>query len=67
MQAILIKEDSVYKTSDYGITEPSAGEVVDPAAIDLVLCHCLFATKRETGLATARAFTINFLCIVGKM
>ena len=67
IQAILIKEDSVYKTSDYGITEPSAGEVVDPAAIDLVFVPLLICDKGETGLATARAFTINFLCIVGKM
>ncbi|HNP22462.1 MAG TPA: 5-formyltetrahydrofolate cyclo-ligase [Panacibacter sp.] len=61
MQAILIKEDSVYKTSDYGITEPSAGEVVDPAAIDLVFVPLLICDKEGNRVGYGKGFYDKFL------
>lgn len=37
LEAILIGEATVYKTNDYGITEPKEGLIFDPQKIDLIL------------------------------
>jgi len=41
MDAMLIDEDTVYRTSNFGVTEPDSTTVVEPEAIDLVFVPML--------------------------
>lgn len=61
MQAVLINEDTVYKTSSYGITEPSEGTVIDPLEIDLVFVPLLVCDKAGNRVGYGRGFYDKFL------
>lgn len=61
MQAALINEDTVYKTSAYGITEPSEAQIIDPLDIDLVFVPLLVCDKKGYRVGYGKGFYDKFL------
>jgi 5-formyltetrahydrofolate cyclo-ligase len=45
MEAVLINEETEYHTNSFGITEPTEGEIVKPALIDLVFTPMIVCDK----------------------
>ena len=61
MQAKLIDEDTVYTTNSYGITEPKAGEIINPIDIDLVFVPLLVCDKQGYRVGYGKGFYDRFL------
>jgi len=61
LKAILIDEETVYKTNNYGITEPKFGEEIDATEIDLVLVPLIIYDKEGFRVGFGKGFYDNFL------
>ena len=61
MQATLIDEDTVYITNSFGITEPKAGEIINPIDIDLVFVPLLVSDKLGYRVGYGKGFYDRFL------
>ncbi|MBG9376482.1 5-formyltetrahydrofolate cyclo-ligase [Panacibacter sp. DH6] len=61
MTALLVNEDTVYYTNQYGITEPKEGIIVDAAAIDLVLVPFLVCDKDGYRVGYGKGFYDRYL------
>lgn len=61
MTALLINEDTVYYTNQYGITEPQKGVAIEPEAIDLVLVPFLICDKNGYRVGYGKGFYDRYL------
>ena len=61
MRAILIDEDTVYTTDEYGITTPKTGEAIDPEAIDIVFVPMLVCDVEGYRVGYGKGFYDRFL------
>lgn len=61
MQAVLIDEDTVYKTNEYGITEPKEGKLIYPTVIDLVLVPMFVCDEEGFRVGYGKGFYDRFL------
>ncbi len=61
MKAVLINEDTVYKTNQYGITEPQSTQTVAVENIDLVLVPNLIVDKKGFRVGYGKGFYDRFL------
>ncbi|MFY7963407.1 MAG: 5-formyltetrahydrofolate cyclo-ligase [Chitinophagaceae bacterium] len=61
MTAILIDEDTVYRTNEYGITEPKFGDKINAAEIDLVLVPLFVCDKQGYRVGYGKGFYDRFL------
>lgn len=61
MQAVLIGEHTVYRTSEYGITEPVDGVTIEPEAIDLVFVPLLVCDNAGYRVGYGKGFYDKFL------
>jgi 5-formyltetrahydrofolate cyclo-ligase len=61
MQAMLIDEDTVYTTSNFGVTEPISDMVVPPAEIDLVFVPMLAYDNQGYRVGYGKGFYDRFL------
>lgn len=61
MKAIMIDEETVYKTNSYGITEPKFGNEVDATEIDLVLVPLIIFDKQGFRVGYGKGFYDKFL------
>ena len=61
MQAILVDEDTVYQTNQWGITEPTSGASLDLSEIDLVLVPLLVFDESGYRVGYGKGFYDRFL------
>lgn len=61
MQAILVDEDSVYQTNQWGITEPKTGETIELSNIDLVLVPLLVFDESGYRVGFGKGYYDRFL------
>ena len=61
MQAIVVTDDTVFEENNYRIPEPAAGEVLDPAMIDVVLLPMLGFDKKGNRVGYGKGFYDRFL------
>ncbi|MDP1842680.1 MAG: 5-formyltetrahydrofolate cyclo-ligase [Sediminibacterium sp.] len=61
MEAILIDEETVYTTNQWGLTEPEAGPVCSPASIDLVLVPLLVFDQSGYRVGYGKGYYDRFL------
>ena len=61
MQAILIDEDTIYKTNEQGITEPKLGEIINPKTIDVTFVPLLVCDKNGFRVGYGKGFYDKFL------
>ena len=66
MKAILINEDTVYRTNEYGITEPKFGDEIDATEIDLVFVPLLICDKQGYRVGYGKGFYDKFLAKCNK-
>lgn len=60
-KAMLVNEETVYITNNYGITEPKEGTIVEPADIDLVLVPMLGCDMQGYRVGFGKGFYDRFL------
>ncbi|NCI46298.1 5-formyltetrahydrofolate cyclo-ligase [Sediminibacterium soli] len=61
MEALLIDEDTVYVTNEWGITEPRSGMAVDPLEIDLAFVPMLVCDKNGQRVGYGKGFYDRYL------
>jgi 5-formyltetrahydrofolate cyclo-ligase len=61
MEALLIDEDTVYQTNEWGITEPKQGMTIDPKEIDLVFVPMLICDRKGHRVGYGKGFYDRFL------
>lgn len=61
MKAVLIDEETIYRTNEYGITEPKFGQVIDASEIDLVFVPLLVCDKQGYRVGYGKGFYDRFL------
>ena len=61
MQAMLIDEDTVYRTNEWGITEPQKGTIIDPSEIDMVLVPMLICDAEGYRVGYGKGFYDRYL------
>jgi len=61
MQAILVNEDTVYQTNQWGITEPKKGELIALSEIDLVLVPLLVFDEAGYRVGFGKGYYDRFL------
>jgi 5-formyltetrahydrofolate cyclo-ligase len=61
MSAKLIDEETVYTTNSYGITEPKAGQIINPIDIDLIFVPLLACDKQGFRVGYGKGFYDRFL------
>jgi 5-formyltetrahydrofolate cyclo-ligase len=61
MTALAIHEDTVYHTSQWGITEPKEGAVLQPAEIDMVFVPLLACDKHGYRVGYGQGFYDRYL------
>lgn len=61
MDAILIDENTVYETSNWGITEPESGSVFAPLNIDMILVPLLVFDRQGYRLGYGKGYYDRFL------
>ena len=61
MQAMLIDEDTVYHTNEWGITEPQTGNVINAGDIDLVLVPMLICDAEGYRVGYGKGFYDRYL------
>lgn len=61
MQAILVNEDTVYQTNQWGITEPKNGEPISLSEIDLVLVPLLVFDEAGFRVGFGKGYYDRFL------
>jgi 5-formyltetrahydrofolate cyclo-ligase len=63
MKSILIDEETVYKTNEYGITEPKFGVQINASEIDLVLVPLIICDKEGSRVGYGKGFYDKYLAI----
>lgn len=63
MTAIAINEHTIYQTNALGITEPKEGEVLQPAAIDLVLVPLLACDTKGYRVGYGKGYYDRYLSL----
>jgi 5-formyltetrahydrofolate cyclo-ligase len=61
MEALLIDEDTVYTTNEWGITEPKQGIAIDPQEIDLVFVPMLVCDTTGQRVGYGKGFYDRYL------
>jgi 5-formyltetrahydrofolate cyclo-ligase len=61
MKAVLINEETIYRTNEYGITEPKFGEEVSASEIDLILVPLFVCDKEGYRIGYGKGFYDKFL------
>jgi len=61
IQALVIDENTVYHTNEWGITEPKQGIAIEPAAIDLVFVPMLICDRQGHRVGYGKGFYDRFL------
>jgi 5-formyltetrahydrofolate cyclo-ligase len=61
MDAILIDEETVYQTGNWGITEPGSGPVIAPVEIDLILVPLLVFDEQGYRVGYGKGYYDRFL------
>ncbi len=61
MWAKLIDQDTIYTTNSYGITEPKAGQIINPIDIDLIFVPLLACDKQGIRVGYGKGFYDRFL------
>ena len=61
MKAILIDEDTVYTTNNFGVTEPKEGNVIEPIELDLVFVPNLICDKKGFRVGYGKGFYDKYL------
>ena len=61
MKAILIDEETIYKTNEYGITEPKFGEEIIAPEIDLIFVPLIVCDKQGFRVGYGKGFYDKFL------
>lgn len=61
IQAILINEETVYKTNEYGIAEPKQGMGISPKEIDLVFAPLICYNKQGYRVGFGKGFYDRYL------
>lgn len=61
MKAIVINEDTIYKTNEYGLTEPKFGEEINAQNIDLVLTPLIVCDEQGYRVGYGKGFYDIFL------
>ncbi len=61
MDALLVNEQTNYRKNKYGIAEPTEGQVMDPAAVDLVLVPLLAVDKQGYRLGYGKGYYDRYL------
>ncbi len=61
MKAILIDEETVYKTNEYGITEPKSGIEINAKEIDLILVPMIICDMQGYRVGYGKGFYDRFL------
>lgn len=61
MQAILVDEDTLYQTNQWGITEPKAGDAIQLCEIDLVLVPLLVFDESGYRVGFGKGYYDRFL------
>jgi 5-formyltetrahydrofolate cyclo-ligase len=61
MSAIMIDENTVYTTNEYGITEPKFGELLSPTLIDVVLVPLVICDKKGNRVGYGKGFYDRYL------
>ncbi len=59
--AKLINEDTIYTTNSYGVTEPKAGQIINPIDIDLIFVPLLTCDKQGFRVGYGKGFYDRFL------
>jgi 5-formyltetrahydrofolate cyclo-ligase len=63
LQALLINEDTVYHTNEWGITEPKEGEPIEPSSIDLVFVPMLICDRTGHRVGYGKGFYDRYLSL----
>ena len=61
MKAILIDEDTVYTTNNFGVTEPKEGNLIEPIELDLVFVPNLICDKNGFRVGYGKGFYDKYL------
>ena len=61
MDAILIDEETVYKTNELGITEPKFGEIINPEELELIFVPLFVCDKKGYRVGYGKGFYDKFL------
>lgn len=61
MDALLVQEDTVYYSNQYGITEPKEGTIIEPSAIDLVFVPLLVCDADGYRVGYGKGFFDRYL------
>ena len=61
MDAVLIQEETLYSTSNWGITEPESGTILAPAALDLILVPLLVFDESGYRVGYGKGYYDRFL------
>ena len=61
MHALLINEDTVYYTNQYGLTEPKEGIIIAPQEIDLVFVPFLVCDESGYRVGYGKGFYDRYL------
>ena len=61
MNAVLINEATVYRTNNYGLTEPKDGSLIEPKNIDLVFVPLLVCDKAGHRVGYGKGFYDKYL------
>ena len=61
MKAVLIDEETVYKTNEYGITEPKFGEEIEAPEIDLIFVPLFVCDTNGYRVGYGKGFYDKFL------
>lgn len=63
INAVLINEETVYQTNQWGITEPEAGLEITPTAIDMVLVPLLVFDEKGYRVGYGKGYYDRFLSL----
>jgi 5-formyltetrahydrofolate cyclo-ligase len=63
MDAILIDEETIYKTNTYGITQPKEGITIPPQQIDLIFVPLLICDAQGYRVGYGKGFYDRFLSL----
>jgi 5-formyltetrahydrofolate cyclo-ligase len=61
MKSVLINEETVYNTNNYGLTEPNNGSIIEPANIDLVFVPLLVCDMKGHRVGYGKGFYDKYL------
>ena len=66
IDAILIDENTIYETNEWGITEPKEGLLIEPTSIDMILVPLLIFDQKGYRVGYGKGFYDRFLANTNK-